>query len=507
MSVTDYLRILRRYWPIVVVATLIGAAAGYATSYFSTPQYQSTATLFVATQNGTSVAEAYQNNLFSQERVISYASLATSEQVAARAVDQLKAPIAPDELRAKITAVPIEKTVMLTIGVTDPDPAQAQAYAGAVSDQLVNLIGELETSRRGGSPAAGAVVVDDADYPTVAAGMSWPVRAAAGAVAGLFIGFLLAILAGVVDKRLRGRESIEDTTGSLLLGSLPSDPVRRSAGFVDLESSGLYAEWLRELRNNLRFAVTPDHQPPRVIAVTSPSKEEGRTTVAVDLALALAESGRSVVLVDGDLYAPQVASVLPLDRAAARRAEQSGLSTVLSGEHQVSQGVIPNVPLGDNAIALLPAGPIALRPGQLWAGDRASEVLAQLADEYDYVIIDTPPLNEYSDGTNVAALADGALLLARMRSTRATGLRRALQAFRTANVHLIGTVATFDPVSAAVRRRHGKTRGVGEAAPAASAAPAATADGDGGDATTARVEHPQLVKPSAQSSVGAGEGN
>ena len=115
MSVIEYLRILRKYWLIIVVAALIGAGAGYAVSYFKTPQYQSTATLFAATQNGTSVAEAYQNNMFSQERVISYASLATSEQVAARAIDQLKAPISAEELRAKVTAVPLPKTVMFTV--------------------------------------------------------------------------------------------------------------------------------------------------------------------------------------------------------------------------------------------------------------------------------------------------------------------------------------------------------------------------------------------------------
>ena len=109
---------------------------------------------------------------------------------------------------------------------------------------------------------------------------------------------------------------------------------------------------------------------------------------------------------------------------------------------------------------------------------------------FDYVIIDTPPLNEYSDGANIASLGDGAILLARIRSTKATALRRALRGLAAANVHLIGTVATFDPVSAAVRRKHGKPRGT-----------------DGGsaevdDTPTTRVENPQLVrsKPTADES-------
>ncbi len=282
-------------------------------SYFKTPQYQSTATLFAATQNGTSVAEAYQNNMFSQERVISYASLATSEQVAARAIDQLKAPISADDLRAKITAVPLPKTVMLTVAVEDPDPAQAQAYAGAVSDQLVRLIGELETSRRGGSPAAGAVVVDDANYPTTSTGMSWWKLTGIGAAADWSSASCSQSWPESWTSGSAVLRPSRKKPAQYLLGNLPADPVRRTAGFADLTLTGLYAESLRELRNNLRFAVAPHNRPPKVIAITSPSNQEGRTTVAIDLAAALAEAGRAVVLVDGDLHAPEVAGKLPLD--------------------------------------------------------------------------------------------------------------------------------------------------------------------------------------------------
>jgi capsular exopolysaccharide synthesis family protein len=494
LSVMEYLRIFRRYWPVIVVATLIGAAAGFAVSYLSPPRYQSTATLFVATQNGTSVAEAYQNNLFSQQRVTSYAALATSEQVAARAVDQLRAAISPEDLRAKITATPLPNTVMLTVAVKDSDPARAQEYARAVSDQLVGVVGELETSRRGGTPAAGAVVVDEADYPAQPLGLSMPIKSAIGAGAGFVVGILLAILAGVADKRLRGREPIEETTGSLLLGHLPAEPGRRSAGYVDLSTNGLYAESIRELRNNLRFAPAANNQPPKVIAVTSPSKYDGRTSVAVDLALALAEAGRSVVLVDGDLHNPSIASVLPLEQTARARAERGGVSTVLSGEQRVAEAVISRVTLGDNAIAVLPAGPQPPRPGQLWALDRSSAVFAELANIFDYVIVDTPPLNDYSDGANIAALGDGTILLARIRSTKTTALRRALTALKAANVHLIGTVATFDPVSAGARRRHAKVRGHKDAS--------AQLNG----ARTITVEAPQSAKDGVKSAVRTGEG-
>jgi capsular exopolysaccharide synthesis family protein len=453
----DYLRIFRRYWWLVVVLTIVGAGGGYVTTLFLTPEYQSTARLFVATQNGTSVTEAYQNNLFSQERVISYAGLATSEQVAARAVDQLKAPISPEDLRNKITAAPETKTVLLDVSVSDPNPAQAQTYANAVADQLVGLVSELETSRRGGSPAAGVVVVDEASYPTEATGLGFWTWLGLGAAIGLVVGIIAAVLWGIFDRRLRGRDSVEGTTGTNLIGALPSESARPQEAVVDLDGNGLYAERVRELRTNLRFAVPPGGAgPARTIAVTSPSTGEGRTTTAIDLAAALAESGRSVVLVEADLRNPVLADRLNLDPQSRMGAVDKGVSTVLAGEYALPQALIGEVPVGGHSIALLPAGPKPARPGELWATDQATALFEDLGRGFDYVIVDTPPLGTYADGTNIGAMCDGVLLLSRIGRTTSSALRRAIQSLQAANVKLIGPVATFDQVSMLSKRQHRK---------------------------------------------------
>jgi capsular exopolysaccharide synthesis family protein len=465
LDVREYLRIFRRLWPLVLVVTLIGVALGFSTTFgpinkhlpaMFSHDYQSKATLFVATQNGTSVSEAYQNNLFSTDRVISYAGLATSEQVAARAVDQLKAPISPGELRAKITAKPIDKTVLLQVGVTDADPDQAQIYANAVADQLVQVVSELETSRRGGTPAAGAIVVDEADYPTTSLGWALWKRLVLGGVAGLVLGLVLAILVGIADRRLRGRETVEDSTDSRVLGGLPTDPRRKSVGVVDLEENSIYTERLRELRTNLRFSVA-NGKPPRVIAITSPGSGEGRTTTAIDLAAALAESGRTVLLVDGDLRDSAIASQLTISDQARDAATQRGLSTVLVGDDRAAEVILDGVAVGEgHTISLLPAGPTPPRPGELWATDRATDLFEELARNFDYVVIDTPPLGSFADGVIAGSLGDGAILLARIQQTTSSALRRALQSLATANVSLIGTVVTFEPVGRASVRRHRK---------------------------------------------------
>jgi capsular exopolysaccharide synthesis family protein len=397
--------------------------------------------------------------MFSQQRAVSYAALATSEQVAARAVDQLKSSISPDDLRAKISAKVRDKTVMLDVSVTDPSPEEAQAYADAVSNQLVQVVSQLETSRRGGTPSAAAVIVDNAGYPTKPAGLKLWMRLLLGAAGGLVVGILVALVTGALDKRLRARENVESETGSLVMGALPKDPVRKNAGVVDLAGNGLYAERVRELRTNLRFTVPPGgSSPARCIAVTSPSAGDGRTTTAIDLAAAFAESGRSVILVDGDLRNPSVADRLLQDDLRAR-AMRTGLSTVLIGEDEIGSAVISDVDVGNHTITVLPAGPLPPRPGELWATDRATKLLEYLAGAFDYVVVDTPPLGDYTDGAIVGALGDGAIVLARIAGTTERALRRAVQVLQAAHVAILGTVVTFDAVSRGAIRAHAKQRG------------------------------------------------
>lgn len=478
MNVTDYLRIFRRYWSMLAIFTIAGLAIGYASWVVNwwiidfTPKYQSTSTLFVATQTGTTTAEAYQNDMFSQQRAVSYAALATSEQVSARAVNELKSSISPDDLRAKISAVVRDKTVMLDVSVSDSSPEVAQSYADAVSNQLVAVISQLETSRRGGTPSATAVIVDNADYPTKPVGLKLWMRLLLGAAGGLMVGVLVALVAGTLDKRLRARERIESETGSLVMGALPKDPLRKNGGVADLGGGGIYAERIRELRTNLRFTVPPGGSgPARCIAVTSPGSGDGRTTTAIDLAAAFAESGRSVILVDGDMRNGGVAERLSLDDAARDRAYRRGLSTVLTGEDDVSDAVISDVGVGDHTITVLPAGPLPPRPGELWATDRATQLLEYLTGAFDYVVVDTPPLGDYTDGTIVGALGDGAILLARIGGTTDRALKRAVQVLQAAHVAILGTVVTFEAVGRGAMRTHAKQRGSAVVEPRESGTP------------------------------------
>jgi capsular exopolysaccharide synthesis family protein len=438
LEVAAYLRILAKYWWVVVACIVLGAGIGFGNAVLRTKEYRSAATLLASAMPGSTVTEAYQNGIFAQDRANTYSSLAASEQVAARAVSKLELPMSVADLRSKITSATVPGTLLFTIAVTDVDPVKAQTYANAVIDELVETVNELE-SRGTDKAVAGVLVVNPPSYPISAQGLGKHLRIILGAVGGLLVGLLGAILVGVLDRRVRGREEVEAVTGSFVLGALPNDGDRPRRGAVDLGAGGTYVERLRALRTNLCFmALVGADWPVKVLAVTSPSANAGRTTLAVDLAVALAETGRPVILVEGDLRHPVLAERLDLSGDAQAR----GLGGVLAGDYPFEDAVISALPVGDLSIDCLPAGPASQSPGQLWSTDEAASFVQFLHNKYDYAVIDTPALDEYNDGAAIAVLADGALLVARIRRSSSTALRRALRTLRSAKIDLIGTVVT-----------------------------------------------------------------
>ena len=431
MEIRQYVRILRAGWWIIAAATVLGLLGGMAYSLMSTPQYQACARLFVTTEGGSSVGEAYQNNLFSQERVNSYAGLATSTQVAQRAVDQLQAPLSANALRERITATPIEATVLLDVCGTDSNPDVARALTNAIAGQLTQVAQELETSQRGGSPAAGATIVDQADVPDEPIGMGLITTTVLGGVAGLALGLVLALGRGIADRSIRSRAGAEDISGKAVLGGLPADSERPEVAVGSLATMG---EPLRALRTNIRFL--GGGSPPRVITVTSPAAKEGRTSTAIDLAAVMAEAGHKVLLVDGDIRTAALAERLGIDQT-------QGLSTVLSGEHRIDDAVQQGgaIPSG---VSVLPAGPVPPNPSELLGSDRAQVLLESLRGDYRYILIDTPPLLEVTDGAILTAMSDGALVLVRTGRTTRDGLRRALAVLAGVSGTVLGVVTTFE---------------------------------------------------------------
>ena len=194
---------------------------------------------------------------------------------------------------------------------------------------------------------------------------------------------------------------------------------------------------VREAFQTLRATLTYFNidKPLKVVMVTSPENEEGKTTVSTNLAMALAQDGRDVILVDGDLRRPQAITRFALNSG-------SGLDAVLLGEAEIDQALIEVGVEGGGKLRILPGGQGAPNAAVLLGSERMRAVLDELSQKSEVVILDTPPLLVVSDAIPILEGVSGVVLVARQDRSSTDALRRAIKLIASANGTLLGLAVT-----------------------------------------------------------------
>lgn len=434
MNLQDVVKLLRSRWITVCVTIVVTVLGAVAVTLLTTPLYQASTRLFVSTSASSSVSEIYQGNRFSQERVISYAELLMGETLAQRTIDKLGLDISAASLRANVTASAKPDTVLIDVAVRDPSPVRARDIANTLSDEFVALVRELETPDGGASPDARVVVEQRASIPEHPVVPNTSRNIAIGLALGVLLGVGIAVLRDLLDNTVKDRATLEEITGAGIVGSVPLDKERRKQAAVsfDRDNSGI-AEAFRKLRTNLQFLAVDN--PPRVIVVTSSMPSEGKSTTAINIALALAEGENNVVLVDGDMRRPMLHKYLDLVGPV-------GFSTVLSGRTSLSEALQKTRFPG---LTVLTSGAVPPNPSELLGSLSARKLLSDLRAEFDYVIVDSTPLLAVTDAAILAAGADGVLIMARFGQTKRDQLTHAVGNLADVGAPLLGAVFTMMP--------------------------------------------------------------
>lgn len=435
MNFQDVLGLLRGRWVTVAVVTLLGLFGGIALSLLTTPLYQASTRLFVSTASGSSLSDSYQGNRLSQERVISYSELIMGETLAQRTIDKLGLNTRAGELQERIKASAKLDTVLINVSVLDSSPVRARDIANTLSDEFVNMVRELETPpETGARPEARVVVEQRASIPAHPVIPKTARNVAAGLGLGLLLGVGLALLRDAVDNTVKNRETLEGIVKVGLVGNIPLDKERRGQPAISFENdNSAIAESFRKLRTNLQFLSVDN--PPRLVVVTSSMPSEGKSTAAINIALALAEGENNVVLVDGDMRRPTLAKYLDL-------VEPVGFSTVLSGRASLDEALQKTRFTG---LTVLTAGAIPPNPSKLLGSQAARKLLSDLRAQFDYVIVDSTPLLAVTDAAILAAAADAVLIMARFGCTKREQLAHAVASLESVGAPLLGAVFTMIP--------------------------------------------------------------
>ena len=358
---------------------------------------------------------------------------------ASRVAESLSLDEDPSDIAQRVTATIVPDTVLIDITATGATPEEALALAEAYTSEFIDLLSEIETSPSSDESLVSATLVNVPDLPSSPASPQPRRNFILATLLGLIVGVAVVLVKNVLDTTVKTPEqsvAISHAPSLALLYFIRG--LQKDALFVRTNPRSSQAEAFRHLRTNLRFVDIDS--PARTIIVTSSVESEGKSTIAANLALALADAGQDVILVDGDLRKPKIADLTGL-------VGEVGVTNVLLGSLPVTQalqsyGAHTRTP---GSLAVLTSGRVPPNPAELLQSQSTIDLLAHLRELADVVVIDAPPLLPVTDAALLTQHADGALVVIRHGKTKRDELTRAVASLERVGGRVLGTVLNGVP--------------------------------------------------------------
>ena len=501
-TLTTFLRVLRRRWAVIAVCALAACGAAVALTAMQEKEYESSAKILFRDPGLEQTAAGVSGPEDPLRAATTNLELGGVRVVAARTAERLRS--AGVDLAAVTSSVEVDarsNSDLASVSATTSRPVLSALMANTFAEEYIafrvgsdrarasEAAGELRRQRAELTPldrsgplgdrlrqqaqnldtlatlmTRNVELVERARPDRTAVSPSPRRNAAVGLLLGLLLGFALTFLLEQFDRRLREPADVEEAFGIPIVARIPaSRSLRRRASWRQLDLRPADAEAFRKLRANLRYFNDADYfndpEPVRSLVVTSAVSGEGKSTVALNLALVEAQAGRRVLLIEANLRRPQLAEGLELP-------DDPGLSRILAG---VADGEEMGVSLksGGAVVDVIPAGPPPSNPAELLESDAMAALMQRATERYDLVLLDTPPALAVSDVTPLLRQVDGVLVVAWLGYTtrdHAADLRKLLGAGRA---RVLGVVLNGDRERLSTYGAYGTTGGTMTASPGA----------------------------------------
>lgn len=503
VRLADYLRFIRERWWVILIVVVVFVGTTVVVTVRKTPQYQASAEVIHQTAGWETTLLGINSTFYYYAQKIPVdARLLASPDVAERAKTRIGSARSAAELLGMISVEPLAETETIRVRAVSPDPTEAAAIANGFVEAFVAVrkedmsaalataksvleqqIQAIPPAEQGGSLAASLqqrlqqlnIVADLAgsDYRILQSASvpgtpftPHPLRDSLLALGiGLVTGIALSFLLEYLDTRLKDEESMERVFGLPVLASIPIVQSRWSR-FVPGSSKAevppdgvgfshgqhLLREPFMALRSNLQYFGMDD--PLRMLMVTSALPRHGKTTVTVNLGLAMALAGQSVLLIECDLRRPTLHKYLGITN-------EVGLSSVLTGAAELSSAVQtvdlagldssrptegdPRPAKAQGRLWALSAGPLPPNPGELIASKRMLSLLETAARaSLDCVILDTPPVLLVADALALVQHVDGVLITVRLHEVNRDQAIQTRNLLERSGARMLGLIVGSD---------------------------------------------------------------
>ncbi len=495
LELRRYLAIFLRWAWLIAICAVLGAVSAYVVSSRQPPVYRAAATLLVRPAPSTQMSE-YSALIAGERLAQTYVQMVSSRSVLEEAADRLgmegvpgvSAEVVQDTQMMRLsvqTSDPVQAALVVNtvaeVFIDQNQQMQQQRYADSLAsvrqqmEELSTLMSETQTAiDLAGTPSTSqeqaelsrlettlaqyrntyasllqsyeqmrltaaqsaddVMIFEEAQVPGGPVGPQTMRNTALAGVTGAMIAVGVAFLIEYLDDTVKTPDDVRQATGLGTLGAIGRLDKEDPELVTTVDPLSPVSESFRKLRTNIRFSGV-DH-PLRTIVVTSPRQSEGKSITVANLAVAMAQAGLRVTLVDADLRRPRIHKLF----AVHTRGGLTGSLVAGALNGRVQEGEV-------EGLSLLPAGELPPNPAELLGSQRMGELLEHLSAEADVVLVDSPPVLPVADTVVLGAQVDGVILVIDVGQTRRGFAQQAVENLRQVDANVIGVVLNRVPTS------------------------------------------------------------
>lgn len=455
IDLRDLLHLLKIRWHLIALIFILAVSASAFVSFrVLDPVYKAETSLFSG-KEGVGIGPISLGDLnLGQSLVSDYREIILSRMVAREAMDQLGLQMSVEHFQSRVSVSTVRDTRLFKIGFESTDPKEARDVANALGAIIIEKAEEIIDIRN-------VQIIDHAELPINPIKPNKTLNVAIAGVLGIMLGTFLVFALEYLDHTIKNERDIERYLRLPILGGIPlfAGDLRKGEGkkrkkgtqgkhaskgwkgmkgedftrtLVSLsEPKSPAAEAFRSLRTSISYASVDKEI--KTLVVTSPSSMDGKSTVATNLAVALAQIGNRVLLLETDLRKPKV-------HIHFNVLNDVGITDVIVHDLPLEKVIKPVK--GVENLEVICSGILPPNSSVLLESKKMKEVLEQLRKQYDMVIIDTPPVGQITDAAIISRMADGVVLVMASGQTNIEMARHAQQSLKQVDANILGTVLT-----------------------------------------------------------------
>lgn len=441
IDIREILIVLLKRWYLIAICFILATGSSFAiTKFYLKPVYKAQTTLFLGKESdkvaSLSIADIQVNN----QLVADYRELLKSNLVADSI--EKKLGVKASKLKRNVSVQTVKDSRIFSISYEDNDPK----LASDVVNELALVIKQMASDV---IQVKNVKIIDTAKVPQRPVGPSTKKNVGIAGIIGLALAAGMIYLLEMLDYTFKKPEEVERQMDLNVIGAVPEfegtvrgknkkkDSKQREQDYLKNlitknDPKAPASEAFREIRTNLHYKGIDKEL--KTVVITSPSLGDGKTVTVANMAVALAKSGKKVLVIDADLRMPKVHLYFGIEN-------EKGLTNLIKGDAEdrdINALTLKDIP----NLSVITSGPIPPNPAEILSSNKMQKLLEDLKEGYEFILIDTPPVGQVTDAAILAGIADGTIMVFACGQTRIDIAKRAKKALESVNSNIIGTVLT-----------------------------------------------------------------